>query len=112
MIISDGRFESRATALAAANKLKEKFVDIFVVPVGENPDLETLKQLASREVENNVFMTSSYNALEPNLRSLTMRVCEGGRITVILLVFKQMVRIYKKLCVCVEKARNDLGYSF
>lgn len=78
VIVSDGRFDNPAAAIEASNKLKQKFVDIYVVPIGENPDLDTLKKIASRQVENNVFVTSSYNALEPHLRRLTQRVCEGG----------------------------------
>ena len=79
VIISDGRFDDSAAAIEASSNLKQKFVDIYAVPVGDNPDIDTLKKLVSREVENNVFVTSSYNALEPHLRSLTKTVCEGGR---------------------------------
>ena len=78
VIIHDGRFQDAEAAVKASTALKEKFVDVFDVAVGSNPDVDTIERVVSREPYDNVFMTSSYNALDPNMRRLTQRVCEGG----------------------------------
>lgn len=62
-----------------ASKLRKKFVDVFAVPIGPNPDVRTLSKVVNKPVEKNVFMTTSFNALRPNLRALTKTICEGAQ---------------------------------
>ena len=66
-------------ATQAAASLRQKFVNVYDVAVGTNPDVNTIQKVVSPEPYENAFMTSSYDALDPNLRRLTERVCEGGR---------------------------------
>ncbi|XP_048583307.1 uncharacterized protein LOC5512020 isoform X1 [Nematostella vectensis] len=78
VIISTGKFQNPAKAARLAGALKQAQVDVFAVPVGENPDIPALKKIVSHIVDNNVFMTSSYDALRPHLRSLTKTICDGA----------------------------------
>ena len=79
MIISHGRFYNSIKAITTATKIRQKAVDIFAVAIGPNADVPTLSKVVSRPVNKNVFMTTSYNALLPNLRSLTETICHGAQ---------------------------------
>ena len=79
VIITEGKFANSAEAVASASKLKNQSIDVFAVAVGPDPDVPTLKGIVSPKVENNVFMTTTYDALRPHRRALTDTVCEGGK---------------------------------
>lgn len=66
-------------AQEAALQIRSRPADLFIVAIGEDPDVSSLIQMASPPVENNVFMTTTPNALEAHLRALTDTVCKGGR---------------------------------
>ncbi|EDO40326.1 predicted protein [Nematostella vectensis] len=78
IIIGSGKVENPAGATNLANQLRQAQVDIFAMPVGEGKDLAALKTIASKKVEKNIFVTSSYLALKAHLRALTEAVCEGA----------------------------------
>jgi len=78
VIIGPGKFANPSRAARLAGELKQNLVDIFVMPVGYDPDVEAVTKVASRIVDNNVFMTTSPEALRPHLRALTKRICEGA----------------------------------
>lgn len=78
VIIGSGKFANPSRVARIAGELKQNLVDIFVMPVGYDPDIEAISKVASRVVDNNVFMTTSPEALRPHLRSLTQRICEGA----------------------------------
>lgn len=78
VIIGPGKFANPSRAARIAGELRQTLVDIFVMPVGYDPDVQAIEKVASREVANNVFMTTSPEALRPHLRSLTKRICEGA----------------------------------
>lgn len=66
-------------AQEAALQIRSRPSDLFIVAIGEDPDVSSLVKMASPPVENNVFMTTTPNALQAHLRSLTDTVCKGGR---------------------------------
>ena len=78
MLICSGKTEDIHRAISASKSLKERFVDVFAVSIGRGANVEGLKAIVSEEPADNIFLASSYNALEPNLRVLTERICEGG----------------------------------
>ncbi|XP_048583231.1 uncharacterized protein LOC5507629 isoform X2 [Nematostella vectensis] len=78
VIISQGQLDDAATAAGIAAQLRQKFVDVFSVTVGNNSDVTGLREIVSKPVDKNVFMTSSFGALDPNLRALTRTICEGA----------------------------------
>ncbi|EDO40322.1 predicted protein [Nematostella vectensis] len=78
VIIGSGQFQDPAVAIGLGAALKQNLVDVFAVPVGDNPDVATLRSFASPNVEKNVFMTSSHNALRPHVRAVTKAICDGA----------------------------------
>jgi hypothetical protein len=78
VIIGPGKFSNPDTAARIAGELRQNLVDVFVMPVGYDPDVPSMKRVASRPVDNNIFMTTTPEALRPHLRSLTRRICEGA----------------------------------
>ena len=66
-------------AQEAALQIRSRPSDLFIVAIGEDPDVSSLVKMASPPVENNVFMTTTPNALQAHLRALTDTVCKGGR---------------------------------
>lgn len=79
VFIGHGLFKNSIQAVVLANKLKQKAIDIFAVPIGPNADVDTITKVVSRPINNNVFMTTSYNALRPNVRALTKTICQGAQ---------------------------------
>lgn len=53
--------------------------DLFVVAIGEDPDVNATVRMVSPPAEKNVFMAATSSDLRSNLRALTDTVCEGGR---------------------------------
>ena len=78
MLITEGRLSDAEGAVEAALKIRSKYVDVFIVAVGEDPDVGSLVKMVSPPVDNNVFMTTSYNALRSHLRAVTDTICKGG----------------------------------
>lgn len=78
VIFSQGIFQNSPQAINIASKLRQKFVDVFAVPIGSNADIPTLIKVVNRPIEKNIFMTTSFNALKPNLRALTKTICKGA----------------------------------
>jgi len=62
-----------------AFQLKEKLVDIFAVAIGDNPEIDNIRKVVSRPIEQNIFMVSSPEALRVQARALVKRVCDGGK---------------------------------
>lgn len=79
VIISQGKFKDGSRAINIASELRKKFVDVFAVPIGDSPDLKTLVKVVNKPIENNIFMTTSANALTPNARALTRTICQGAQ---------------------------------
>lgn len=79
-------------AVDAAIDIRAMPADLFVIAIGEDPDLDTLVQMVSPPAENNVFLATTSGGLRPSLRAITDTVCEGGRIEIF-----QMFRIIFRL---------------
>lgn len=48
------------------------------MPVGGQGDIATIRNVVSKKIENNAFITTSFDALRPQLRALTKAVCDGA----------------------------------
>ena len=82
VLITEGKFVDPAAAERAAVQVRTKLADLFVVAIGDNPDVDSLVRMVSPPAEKNVFLASTPNALEANLRSLTDAICQGGNFCV------------------------------
>lgn len=78
-MITEGKFSDPGAAEEAAVQIRALPADLFVVAVGDDPDVDSLVTMVSPPVESNVFMTTTPNALRAHLRALTDTVCKGGR---------------------------------
>lgn len=79
-------------AVDAAIDIRAMPADLFVIAIGEDPDLDTLVQMVSPPAENNVFLATTSGGLRPSLRAITDTVCEGGRIE-IFQMFRKIFRL-------------------
>lgn len=61
-----------------AFQLKEKLIDVYAVAIGDNPEIDNLRSVVSKPLEDNIFMVSSPEALRAQARALVKRVCDGG----------------------------------
>ena len=77
VIITEGRFVDKQLVIEASEKLKNECTYVYAVAVGASPDVATLRSIVSHDANNNIFMTSSYDALRAHLRAVTNTVCEG-----------------------------------
>lgn len=77
-MVGSGQFLESARAVALSAALKQNLVDVFSVPVGPKPDIATIRKFASPPVNNNVFITTSYDALRPHVRAVTKAICDGA----------------------------------
>lgn len=75
-------------AVDAAIDIRAMPADLFVIAIGEDPDLDTLVQMVSPPAENNVFLATTSGGLRPSLRAITDTVCEGGRIEMFRIIFR------------------------
>lgn len=74
-----GKFLSAKRAALMANKLRQEHVDVFLVPIGGEGDVAGVRNVVSKKIENNAFMTTSFDALRPHLRALTKAICGGAQ---------------------------------
>lgn len=78
VLITEGKFADPAAAEKAAVQIRTKLADLFVVAIGDKPDVDSLVKMVSLPTERNVFLASTPNALQANLRGLTDAICKGG----------------------------------
>lgn len=76
VVITDGISRDSIATRKAAKSLHELGVHIYAIGVGDNYDLEELKQIASDPVEN-VYEVSNYTALEGIERLFGRKTCKG-----------------------------------
>jgi len=78
VLFTSGRFIDSQATIELSQKLKEQLIDVYAVPIGSDPDVESLENTVSSKSDDNIFMMSSTTALKPQLRALVNTICEGG----------------------------------
>jgi basic membrane lipoprotein Med (substrate-binding protein (PBP1-ABC) superfamily) len=76
--MSTGKFQDAKNAALLASQLKQSQVDVFAVIIGGKGDIAAIRNVVSAKVENNVFLTTSFDALRPQLVALIEAVCNGA----------------------------------
>ena len=92
IVITDGR--SRDDIVAPAQQLRDSGCTVFSVGVGDNFDMEQLKQMAT-DPDSQHVLKAKFEALEPLVDTIVKTACKGMLIYIVWegMVFKKIVLI-------------------
>lgn len=86
IFISNGNFEEPESVADTSSALRLDIDNVFPVVVSSQPDIPTLKRIASPDAERHVYLTTSYNALDQYRNKMAVDACVKGRKRVVVMI--------------------------
>ncbi len=79
IFISNGEFDQAEDVIEAARKLRFSISNIFPFSLTNDVDVNTLEKIAAPDGEKNVYLTTSYSALDQYRNKIAVDLCKRGK---------------------------------